>query len=117
MRGVLVLIVLGVRFTIFSCNPPKNNESIIGKWHGEYDNYSYELNIDSLMNFQLIQHETNYNINEGKLEVNNDEIELSMSDEFYSLKVYDNFSTLKIVPKEKMKKDILLVCLVDFKKY
>jgi len=115
MRSVLVLIILGVCYTIFSCTP--TDKSIVGKWHGKYENYSYELNVDSLMNFQLIQHETNYNI-DGKLEINNDEIELSMHDELYHLKLHDNFSTLRIIPKsEGMKKSIAIVCLVDFKKY
>ncbi len=112
----LVLIILGVCCTIFSCNSSDKNESFIGKWHGKYDNYSYELNIDSLMNFQLIQNETNYNIN-GKLEIKNDEIELYMNDESYNLKLRDNFSTLRIIPKgEGLKKSIAIVCLVDFKK-
>jgi|GEM_PF-3423808 len=116
MKSTLVLIVLSVCCAVFSCNLVDKNESIIGKWRGKYDNYSYEFNVDSLMNFQLIQHETNYNIG-GKLELNNNEIELSMHDELYNIKLHDNFSTLRILPKgEGMKKEILIVCLVDFKK-
>ena len=116
MKSVLVLIVLGVCCTVFSCHSPDKDESIVGKWKGKYDDYSYELTIDSLMNFQLIEDKTNYNI-DGKLEVNNDEIELSMHNELYNLKLHDNFSTLRITPKgEGMKKSIAVVCLVDFKR-
>ncbi len=116
MKSILVLIALGVCCTVFSCHSPDKDGSIIGKWHGEYDDYSYELTIDSLMNFQLIQHETNYNF-DGKLEINDDEIELSMHDELYKIKLRDDFSTLRILPKgEGMKKMIAVVCLVDFKR-
>jgi len=62
MKNVLVLIILGVCYTVFSCTSSDKDKSIIGKWHGKYDDYSYEFNVDSSMNFQLIQHETNYNI-------------------------------------------------------